>query len=264
MNFLISAVILILLAAAIITIVRQNDIRNFNDVRNYLTAMSYNFEDCVETLVPFIGSDTTDGCKWQDSRFRDGDDPAEGETEEGEGDTGDSDIDKYWEKMDEITISEPDTDVDYDRSEWRHWTGSPCNTRQEVLIEQGDDVETGDRCRIVGGSWWDPFTGDTTEDSSSLDIDHVIALGYAAQHGGAEWDAERMEQFANDEMNLLAVSASENRSKGSSGPSEYMPPNEDFHCEYAQIWIDTADEYGLSVTDDDKSELERALNTCSS
>lgn len=152
----------------------------------------------------------------------------------------------------------------YRRSEWKHWIGEPCDTRKRVLRDQGIDVKVVERprCQIVSGRWKDPYSNREFTDPTRLDIDHVIPLGYAARHGGQGWSAAKKEKFANDVTQLLAVDASENRSKSDKGPSEYLPPNKDFHCKYAKIWVSTARKYDVSVTATDMESLTRALKTC--
>lgn len=165
--------------------------------------------------------------------------------------------------LDDIEVQDP-LDITYDRGDWPHWnsTGDGCRVREEVLKNQGTDVVVGDNCRIESGTWVDPFTGDTFTNSSDLDIDHVLPTSYVAQQVGDNFDAETREAFANDPIHLLAVSASQNRSKGDKGPSEYMPPNEDFHCEYAEIWVVTASEYDIPLVEADKTKLEEVLASC--
>src|SRR5699024_6570495 len=166
---------------------------------------------------------------------------------------GNGQLEDYHKALEEIPVAELDTSIDYDRTEWKHWTGYPCNTRHEVLIEQGEGVETGERCKMEAGTWYDPFTAETTDDSSTLDIDHIVPLGYTAAAGGNDWSEAEKEEYANDHLNLRAVSASDNRKKGSDGPGDWnVPNNEDFKCEYAVIWIDVMTEYGLSIEQQDK------------
>lgn len=181
--------------------------------------------------------------------------------------TGDKDADVSKDQKDAIAALASikvakEQKVDYDRSEWRHWTGSPCNAREAILKQQGENVKTDSSCKILSGKWFDPFGGETFTNSSKLDIDHVIPLSYAARHGGNNWSADRKEQFANDPIHLVAVSASENRSKGDSGPSDYMPPRGEFHCEYSTMWVNTVAKYDLTVTSSDHKALEKGLATC--
>lgn len=111
------------------------------------------------------------------------------------------------------------------------------------------------------GSWVDPYTGQTLTGNpyqgdgagNDLDIDHIIPLKYVNEHGGAHWtEAQKRSYGASLEaMNngvYIAVSASENREKSDSGPSEYYPPNPGYRCEYAKKWRDIARLYHISLT----------------
>lgn len=177
--------------------------------------------------------------------------------------TPDSPREVYQEALEKVKVAEPE-EVAYVRSDWRHWVGSPCSVRREILIRDGEDVEyttENNTCQIISGTWEDPYGGDTYTNPLELDIDHVVALSYAARHGGQEWDKAKKEKFANDPSNLFAVSASENRKKSDDGPSEYMPKR-DFRCTFAKTWISTVTEYDLSITEDDKAKLEDTLFIC--
>lgn len=165
----------------------------------------------------------------------------------------------YLAILKKITIKEPKKDVNYSRSEWKHWIGSPCDTRKTVLKEQGIDVVTGARCVVQSGFWIDPYTLEEYAEPK-LDIDHVIPLGYAAKNGADKWNTNKKQQFANDFGHLLAVSLAENRSKGDAGPKDYMPPKN--RCLYSKIWVHTLNKYNLNISKDDKLELEKNLKKC--
>ena len=158
--------------------------------------------------------------------------------------------------------------VSYKRSEWKHWIdiNGACNTRETVLIKQGKDVKTDPKtCRVISGTWTDPYSGQTITDPKKIDIDHVAPLGYVARNGGQNWSAEKKQQYANDvDTVLLAVSASENRSKSDKGPSEYMPPNKAYTCDYSKKWVDILSKYNdMSIPQKDKDALEAGLKKCS-
>lgn len=171
--------------------------------------------------------------------------------------------------------------VNYNRKDWNHWVskGNSCwNVREDVLATEAavgsivylDDNKqtTGNKssaCSIKSGKWVDPYTGKTVTDPSALDIDHMIPLSYAAQHGGQAWDAKRKESYANSTKkayHLVAVDAGANRSKGDKGPSQWMPANKAYHCEYAKAWVDTADDWDLTLAQADITTLNGILQKC--
>lgn len=195
----------------------------------------------------------------------------------------------------ELKVVEKEKDVDYNRTEWKHWIpykGNSCwNVREEVLkrdavpgtinlISKSKDPVTSEKeaCAIGivsksegstkietngSGQWIDPYSGDLIEDSSKIDIDHIIPLSKAAKSGGQSWNKEKKEKFANDLENLLATSAKENRSKGDKGPGEYMPPNKDYRCQYAKSYISIAHKYSLTINKKDSKVLNKTIKECS-
>jgi hypothetical protein len=69
----------------------------------------------------------------------------------------------------------------YSRDLFPHWssqTGS-CNTREVVLKRDGINVVQDSRCAAVSGSWFSPFDGETWDDASDVDIDHLVPLSNA-------------------------------------------------------------------------------------
>lgn len=171
--------------------------------------------------------------------------------------------------------------VNYERGEWNHWVDfTPCwSVREEVLYRDAvkdealtlldkNKVRTSDKanaCYIVGGTWNDPYTGEVFTNPEDLDIDHMIPLNYAAQHGGQAWDSGKKESYANNldyAHHLIAVSASANRSKSDKGPSEWKPSNTAYYCTYATDWVNISHTWGLSVTQSDKNVLNEMLVTC--
>ncbi|NED88140.1 HNH endonuclease, partial [Streptomyces sp. SID11233] len=93
------------------------------------------------------------------------------------------------------------------------------DTRNDVLKRDLKDVKfkTGD-CVIASGVLNDdPYSGDDvrfTRGASKIDIDHLVSLSDAWQKGASKWEPSKRIALANDPLNLLAVSAGPNRSKG--------------------------------------------------
>ena len=164
-------------------------------------------------------------------------------------------------ELDSIRTYEAD-DSKYSRREYKHWVGSPCDTRETVLKNSGTNVTTGDNCRIVSGTWDDPYTEgqQNITNPKELDIDHIIPLGYANSHGASSWSAEKKQQFANDTSQLWAVSAKENRSKGDKGVADYLP--KDNQCKYVQTWVETAKKYDIGLGSKDKDKIREVLKSC--
>lgn len=100
---------------------------------------------------------------------------------------------------------------DYNRSDWKHWEdfdGDCQNTRQELLIVSSivPVTFTNDRgCTVATGIWLGPYTGKVFLKSSDVDIDHIIPLKYAHDHGGSLWSPLLKKVFANDPDNIIVT-----------------------------------------------------------
>lgn len=138
----------------------------------------------------------------------------------------------------------------YSRSKFGHgWSdldGDCQDSRQETLIGQSTApvrFESNDKCRVASGRWISPFTGKVIHDPSAMDIDHVVPLKWAWQHGANKWTDEKREQFANDPANLISVELSLNRQKGAKGPDAWLPPAN--QCEYVLRFLRIVKKYRL-------------------
>ena len=172
-----------------------------------------------------------------------------------------------------LTLAEISVDLPiYSRDEWKHWVDSDkdCqDARAEVLIQESTvppTFKTDRNCRVIGGSWIDPYTGQVFADAGNLDIDHLVPLKNAHLSGGWQWDEDRKEAYANsmaEDYHLIAVDKRANRAKGARGPEEWMPPDETYHCQYAHDWIAVKAAWDLTATAAEWEALEAMLANCS-
>lgn len=156
----------------------------------------------------------------------------------------------------------------YNRDDWKHWIdsdGDCMNTRHEILLEQADEPVrlSPDGCYVSMGGWIDPFSGKFFYRASELDVDHIVPLKWANDNGGGAWPATLKERFANDPINLLVVDRRLNQAKGAKGPSQWMPPNHLFRCEYLLLWVGVLDNYpDLIMSSIEKRVFEKQLTNC--
>ena len=68
--------------------------------------------------------------------------------------------------------------------------------------------------------------------------------------------------LANDPLNLLAVDAGPNRSKGDGDTATWLPANKAFRCTYVARQVAVKKKYGLWVTSAEKSAMSKVLSTC--
>jgi hypothetical protein len=154
----------------------------------------------------------------------------------------------------------------YSRSKFPHWRsqGEECDTRETVLKRDAESSKTGEDCKVVSGTWISAYDGKEVTEPQDLDIDHMVPLANAWRTGAWDWSNEQRAEFANDltRPQLIAVTATTNRSKGDQDPSEWRPPRESYWCEYAQDWVTVKVHWKLSVTAAEKAALREMLATC--
>lgn len=145
-----------------------------------------------------------------------------------------------------------------------------CDTRNDVLREQVDHPViapgTGG-CKVVGGTFHDPYTGRTVDvatSRSSIEIDHLVPLAYAWDMGAWRWSQQRRERFANDtERELLASWGPANQSKGDAGPGDWLPIDRAFRCRYVLRYLQAIDAYDLAITAQDAVSIRYTARGCS-
>ena len=165
-----------------------------------------------------------------------------------------------------LTVRTEGSTSGYSRDLFPHWItqSGTCDTRDQVLKRDGSGVTVDSQCEPTAGRWYSVYDAVWVEDDSSVDIDHIVPLAEAWKSGANAWSTSRRQQFANDltVSQLIAVSASSNRSKGDRDPSEWKPTNSSVHCIYAREWIWVKHTYGLSLQSAEKTALQQMLGTC--
>jgi hypothetical protein len=163
----------------------------------------------------------------------------------------------------------PKTGYDRDRfgSAWADTDSNSCDTRDDILKRDLEKVRfTGGTCKVSYGVLEsDPYSGKEVtyrRGRSQVDIDHVVALSDAWQKGAKYWDAGKRIALANDPLNLLAVDASTNRSKGDGDTATWLPPNKAYRCTYVAAQVAVKKKYELWVTAAEKTAMEKVLSGC--
>lgn len=156
----------------------------------------------------------------------------------------------------------------YERSQFGDgWaTVMGCSTRDIILNRDLKDVVLDGECTVVSGVLNDPYTAAvivfSKEDSSKVQIDHVIALSDAWQKGAQQLTKEKRKQLANDPLELLAVDGPANQQKSDGDAATWLPKNKGFRCEYIARQIAIKIKYNLWVTQAEKDSMKSVLATC--
>jgi hypothetical protein len=149
----------------------------------------------------------------------------------------------------------------YERKQWRHWIDSDrdcLDTRAEILKERSKIPVTMNKkgCAVMSGVWDDYYFPAAITRAALADIDHIIPLKHAHDHGGAAWSPEQKQAFANDPENLVVTDRKYNRSKGAKTPLEWLPSKKDYACRYLSDWIRLKTKYELRIEANERSAVE--------
>ena len=150
---------------------------------------------------------------------------------------------------------------------WFDTDRNGCDTRNDTLRRDLSSRQMKNACKVLAGTLApDPYTGTSIRfvygGASEVDIDHVVALSDAWQKGAAGWPAGKRLALANDPLNLLAVDASTNRSKGDGDTATWLPPNKAYRCTYVARQVAVKGKYGLWVTSAERDAMIRVLSSC--
>lgn len=134
-----------------------------------------------------------------------------------------------------------------DYGTWSDLDGDCKSTRHEILeqLNIGRLSYSANGCRVVSGRWFGVFSGQYFYNAQDMDIDHVFPVSLADRLGARNWPSVKKSQFFNDPANLLPVDKSLNRSKGAKDPTQWLPPNTSYRCEYVTRFLRVGLKYGL-------------------
>lgn len=140
---------------------------------------------------------------------------------------------------------------------------SGCDTRQRILSRDLRDITYKDgtrNCKVIAGWLQDPYSGERVE-LSDVEVDHVVALHHVWNAGAWQWDSRKRQIFANDPIELRAISSSVNRAKSDSGIDEWLPPNPAARCPFVTQYLTVLIKYDLPITVREKN---AAIGACAS
>lgn len=140
----------------------------------------------------------------------------------------------------------------YDRAAFGDWAptlidGHSCTTR-DLILSHTYQTPVDPSCEVAPTPVTDPYTGAPL--TEEVQIDHVFPLRAAWDLGAHSWSAEQRHRFANDPLNLVAVSAAANQEKSDALPSQWQPALRT-RCWYARRLAHVAAIYGLPLPRDD-------------
>lgn len=151
---------------------------------------------------------------------------------------------------------------------WADVDRNGCDTRNDILRRDLRDlvVKPGTYgCVALSGTLPDPYSGTDVaflRGEGQVDIDHVVPLADAWQKGAQQWDLTKRTAFANDPLNLLAVSSTLNSQKSDGDAATWLPPDRTYWCTYVTRQAAVKHSYGLWVTRAEQDAMLRVLSGC--
>jgi hypothetical protein len=171
--------------------------------------------------------------------------------------------------LNNLTIRSTNPTTDYQSKNMPTWSDpdkNGCDARNDILARDliNDELDD-DNCKFLEGDLVDPYTGDSThfvfgENSTQVQIDHLVAKEDAWNSGGYAWSRDDWKIFINDPDELLATTAKPNQSKGGKAANEWLPPNQNFWCQYIILQVNVKTKYRLSVTNQEKETMMSLLD----
>ena len=144
-----------------------------------------------------------------------------------------------------------------------------CNLRQRILKRDfGETAKLDDKCNVVAGKFYEPYTGEEmefnnrAEISKKIQIDHVVALSDAWQKGAQYKTKDERFKIATDSLNLIAVQAAANQQKSDGDAATWLPKNKSFRCQYVARQISVKYKYQLWVSEAEKQTMAQILEKC--
>jgi hypothetical protein len=155
----------------------------------------------------------------------------------------------------------------YLRSDWSHWIDKDLNclnTRAEILKARSEiPVKMNKKgCSVKKGRWKDYYYPEVHKKASQVDIDHLVPLKHAHDHGGAQWGLKEKEIFANDPDNLVITNRHYNRQKGSKSIDEWLPKDKSYACKYIFAWINLKKKYSLLFKEKEQRTIDLLKPEC--
>ena len=175
--------------------------------------------------------------------------------------------------LDAIPVKGRAPKTGYDRDQfgpaWADVDGNGCDTRNDILARDlSEIVRDDDACTVRSGLLAGPYSaewirfvrGEAT--SAIVQVDHVVSLSDAWQKGAQQLSPVQRQRFANDPLNLLAVSGSLNQQKGDGDAATWLPANRSFWCPYVARQVAVKARYDLWVTAAERDAMARILSRC--
>jgi hypothetical protein len=147
-----------------------------------------------------------------------------------------------------------------------HETDNDCiDVRNRVLMRDSStpfEMRTKNPCKVGVGTWYDPYSGTTFQNSTEVQIDHFVPLKDTYINGAWNWNYQTRCVYGNYlgyKDHLKPVSSTENMVKSDNSPAEYMPPNSAYRCDYLKTWLSIKLIWRLSMQREEAQKIKQLI-----
>ena len=116
---------------------------------------------------------------------------------------------------------------------WQDLNGEGHNLRRKLLKQT-----------VFPTQFLCPYTG-RLYDNKTAQVNHIVPLNWAWQHGAEGWTPYLRNKFANDPDNLVLVYGPIGEAKGDRDPGDWLPPNHAYIPIYISRWKKVCGKYSL-------------------
>jgi Protein of unknown function (DUF1524) len=158
---------------------------------------------------------------------------------------------------------------DHHFGSWIDFSSEPsCLTTRGLVLARDTtapiEVYPDDPCYVLKGKWWDPYTNKQFVDAKKVQVDHVVPLKEAYIAGAYKWSWKKRCAYSNflgNNYHLIAVDGPTNTQKSDQGPDRWMPPNQQFHCEYVSHWLHIKAIWNLMLSEDEVLAIRQVIKS---
>ena len=119
-------------------------------------------------------------------------------------------------------------------------------------------------CSVSKGQWHDPYTNQDFVDAKLVQVDHVVPLKEAYIAGADKWSWKKRCAYFNfigNDYHLIPVDGPTNAKKSDKGPDRWLPPSQQFHCEYVSNWLHIKAIWNLMLSEDEVLAIRQIIKT---
>jgi hypothetical protein len=149
----------------------------------------------------------------------------------------------------------------FDHRDWVPRTRSCQKAFTKVLADTSvvpiSYAKKGDCAFVVKGEWLNPYNGERITKMRDIALDQRVSYKEVHRYGGAYWSRVQRMALVNDPLNLVPVSRAQKKARDGKPPSQWMPEEKRYWCDYIVHREIIQRKYSLFLPRNEREEQER-------